>query len=112
MEAIQSNELFQLANSLYRRGCNDEEVTVQLREKGAAEAILHDIITTVKKLRLAKRRNRGFICCGIGIFLLVGGCMLTIALYNTGGNIRLAMYGLTTLGVAFTIKGMTALLGW
>lgn len=112
MDAIHSSELFQLAHSLYSRGCNDEEVTVQLREKGAAETLLHDIIEQVKKFRLSKRRSTGFACCGIGILLLVVGCMLTFFLYNNGGNIRFAMYGLTSLGVVFTIKGMIDLLGW
>ncbi|MFN8289500.1 MAG: hypothetical protein U0U70_04540 [Chitinophagaceae bacterium] len=112
MDTVHSPELFQLAHSLYRRGFNDEEVSLQLREKGAAETILHDIISQVKNIRLTKRRKSGFLCCGIGVFLLVAGCMLTILLYNSGGDIKLAMYGLTTLGVGFAIKGLIDLLGW
>lgn len=112
MNAVHSPELFQLARSLYRRGLNDEEVSFQLREKGAAESILDEIITEVKNFRLTRRRKSGFLCCGIGVFLLVAGCMLTILLYSSGGNIRLAMYGLTTLGVGFAIKGLIDLLGW
>ncbi len=105
-------ELVQLASSLYRRGCNDEEVTLQLREKGAAETMLDEIISQVKSIRISKRRSTGFICCGIGVVLLVVGCMLTLMLYNSGGNIRLVMYGLTSIGVGFAIKGLIDLLGW
>jgi hypothetical protein len=38
--------------------------------------------------------------------------MLTLMLYNSGGNIRLVMYGLTSIGVGFAIKGLIDLLGW
>ena len=41
-----------------------------------------------------------------------GSCLLTFFLYNNGGDIRFVMYGLTTIGVGFTIKGMIDLLGW
>lgn len=112
MSTIQSIELIQLANSLYKRGFNDTEVSVQLREKGAAESILYDIIQQVKKLRLSRKRKSGFICCGIGVFLLVFGCLFSLFLYQNGGNIRLAMYGLTSLGVIFTLKGLADLMGW
>lgn len=112
MDTVQTPELFQLANSLYRRGFNDEEVSLELRQKGAAENVLRDIIQQVKNFRFTKRRKSGFFCCSAGIILLVAGCMLTLFLFNNGGNIKLVMYGLTSLGVAFTIKGMIDLLGW
>lgn len=105
-------ELADLAYSLYRRGCNDEEVKMELQQKGAAAGLLQEIITQVKQLRSARRRSTGFFCCGLGVFLLVAGCMLTFFLYNNGGDIRMVMYGLTTIGVGFTIKGMIDLLGW
>lgn len=112
MNTIQYPELFQLANSLYRRGFNDEEVTLQLKEKGAADTLLNDIIQQVKKLRLSRRRNSGFLCCGIGVFLLVAGCILALFLFGNGGDVKFALYGLTIIGVAFTIKGLIDLLGW
>jgi hypothetical protein len=105
-------EWIQMARSLYRKGFNDEEVSVQLREKGIAETMLQEIIRQVKKLRSSKKKKAGFIFCGIGIFFLIAGCMFTLLLYNSGANIRPAMYGLTGLGLVFTIKGMIDLLGW
>lgn len=105
-------ELFQLASSLYRKGLTDEEVSLQLSLTGAGENARQQIIRQVKQVRLAKKRSSGFFCCGIGIFLLVAGCMLTLFLYNSGGNIRFAMYGLTSIGLGFTIKGLIDLLGW
>jgi len=105
-------EWVQIANSLYQRGHSDEEVLLQLREKGAVESLLDDIIRHVKSIRIARKRSTGFLCCGIGVFLLVVGCLFTLMLFNNGGNIRLVMYGVTSIGVAFTLKGMIDLLGW
>ena len=105
-------ELFQLADSLHRRGFNAEEIFSQLREKGAPDNHLQEIIQQIKSLSMAKKRNNGFLCCGIGVFLLVVGCGITLMLYNTGGNIRYVMYGLTTIGVGFTLKGLVDLMGW
>lgn len=105
-------DLMQLASSLYKKGLNDEEVRSQLREKGAMENLLQDTLDRVKSLRLIQKRKNGFMCCGIGVFLLVIGCMFTLMLFNNGGNIRLVMYGVTSLGIVFTLKGMIDLLGW
>lgn len=112
MTALQFPELFQLANALYRKGMNDEEVKMQLKDKGAAETILHDIMEQAKKIRLTQKRNSGFLYCGIGVFLLVAGCMLTLFLFNNGGNIKFALYGITIIGITFTIKGLIDILGW
>ena len=105
-------DLAREAHSLFRRGFNEEEVSLELRQKGAAENLLQDLINHVKQIRSGRRKKSGFLCCAVGIFLLVFGCMLTFFLYNNGGDIRFVMYGLTTIGVGFTIKGMIDLLGW
>lgn len=112
MSAARGSEWFQLAHSLYKKGHSDEEIILQLREKGAMESRLSEILQQVKSSLSAKRRSTGFICCGIGIFLLVIGCMFTLFLFNNGGNIRLVMYGLTSIGLVITLKGMVDLLGW
>lgn len=112
MNTIQSEELVQVANSLFRKGLNDEEVIHRLRERGVADTMLQEAIEKVKNMRSHKRRNNGFLLCGIGIFLLVIGCILTIMLYNNGSEIRFVMYGLTCIGLVFTVKGMINLLGW
>ena len=107
-----TSQLAREAHSLYRRGFNDEEVTLELQQKGAPRSLLQEIISQVKEIRTNQRRKTGFFCCGTGIVLLVLGCMLTFFLYNNGGDIRYVMYGLTTIGVGFTLKGMVDLLGW
>lgn len=112
MSLLHQAEWVQMARSLYRKGFNDEEVSMQLREKGVAETMLQEIIWQVKKLRSSKKKKLGFIFCGIGIFFLIAGCMFTFLLYNSSSNIRPVMYGLTGIGLVFTIKGMIDLLGW
>jgi hypothetical protein len=112
MSSIESADFLHLANSLQKRGLKFEEILLQLKEKGVPENLLQDILQQLKNLRLTRKRKTGFVCCGIGVALLVIGCMFTIFLFNSGGSIRFVMYGLTTAGVVFTIKGLVDLMGW
>ncbi len=112
MNSEQPESLLQLAISLSRKGYSTEEIASQLRINGATETLLQKAIDEVKQLRLTSRRNTGFIWCGIGTFLLVSGCMITFIQYNSGQNIRIAMYGLTSIGVVAIIKGLIDLFGW
>jgi hypothetical protein len=111
MEPVQPTGFLHLAASLHKQGLNMDEISVQLRQQGAPENSLQDIIRQLKDLRFAKKRNTGFLCCGIGVFLIVFGCLLSLFLYSSG-NIRFAMYGLTSIGVVFTMKGLIDILGW
>lgn len=112
MDAVLYNEWMPVAISLLKRGCSTAEIFSELRDKGAPENHLQEIIEKVKDLHFTQKRKSGFICCGIGVFLLVFGCLLTIFLYQSGSGIKFAMYGLTGIGVAFTIKGLVDLIGW
>lgn len=107
-----SNQFTEQALLLHNEGKNMDQITLQLKENGAPENLLQEALHYLKQMRLIRKRNTGFACCGIGVALLVVGCIITIMMYNTGGDIKLAMYGLTTLGVGFTIKGLIDLLGW
>lgn len=112
METSQPDYFLQVANSLNQKGLSIDEISMQLRQLGAPEHLLLEIIMQIKSLRLTKKRNIGFIYCGVGVALLVIGCMLTIFLYHSGGNIKFALYGLTILGVVITLKGLADLMGW
>lgn len=112
MNYVETNELYQFAHSLQQRGHNYDEISVELRQKGAPEILLREIVDKIKTLRLLRKRKTGFVCCTIGVVLLVVGCIITLFLYNSGYDIKLAMYGLTLLGVGFTLKGMVDIMGW
>ncbi len=112
MNTSTANDFLHLASSLHKEGLDYDQITFQLREKGAPESALQEVIQQLKNIRLLKKRNVGFACCGIGVVLLIVGCMLTILLYSSGGDIKWAMYGLTTIGVFFTLKGLIDIMGW
>lgn len=112
MNTSANNEFIQLVSTLHKEGYNMDQITLQLKEKGAPETIFQEAINHLKQLKLLRKRSTGFACCGIGVALLVVGCMLTVLLYNSGGDIKLAMYGLTSLGVLFALKGLVDILGW
>lgn len=111
MSTFQSNDFLTMADSLKKKGFNYDEITIQLRQHGAPDNLLQEIIERVKSMSLLRKRNSGFLCCGIGVALLVVGCMLTLLLFSSG-NIKFVMYGLTTIGVIFTLKGLADLMGW
>lgn len=108
MDTTLPADLFSHAIALYKKGLTDNEVISRLREKGAEENILTEII---RKVKISRKRNSGFIFCGIGVFLLVTGCLFALLLFNSG-NIKFVLYGLTILGLGLTIKGLIDLLGW
>lgn len=107
-----ANELFRLADRLQKRGLAYEEISLELKQKGADDSLLSEVIEKAKSLRFRRRRKSGFACCGIGVTLLVAGCIVALFLYNSGYDIRFAMYGLTVLGLVLLFKGMVDLLGW
>ncbi|MGB3005198.1 MAG: hypothetical protein WBC06_01730 [Chitinophagaceae bacterium] len=111
MNTFDSNDFLTIADSLKKKGLNYEEITLQLRQHGAPDNLLQETIDRIKSLSLLRKRNSGFLCCGIGVVLLVVGCMLTLLLFSNG-NIKFVMYGLTTIGVIFTLKGLVDLMGW
>lgn len=98
--------------SLLKRGFTTSDLFAELRGQGAPESHLQEIIDKVKEIYYERKRKSGFLCCGVGVFLLVFGCLLTIFLLQAGGGIRFALYGVTTIGVGFTIKGLIDLIGW
>lgn len=112
MQTLSPNDPLLFAESLRKRGHNFEEILLRLRDEGTPDNIITETIEKLKALRIERKRRMGFICCGIGVFLLVAGCMITFILFYYGDDIRLVMYGLTLLGVIFTLKGMIDLLGW
>jgi hypothetical protein len=112
MESIHYTEWWLIANTLQKQGLNSDEITTQLRDKGAPENLLSEIITKIKELHLSQKRNKGFVLCGIGVFLLIVGCLLTFVLFTSGDNIRYVMYGLTSIGVVCAIKGLANITGW
>ena len=112
MNNAQPEPLLQLATNLFKQGYTTEEITSQLRIKGATDNLLQQALDEIKTQRLARRRNNGFIWCAVGIFLLVAGFTLTFILYSTGQNIRVVMYGLTSIGIIVVIKGLIDLFGW
>lgn len=112
MNTSMTNDYVRMAQTLHREGLNPEQITLQLKEKGASENLLQEALHQFQQWKLLRKRNTGFACCGIGVILLIVGCIITILMYGTGGDIRLAMYGLTTIGVVFTVKGLIDIIGW
>ena len=72
-----ANDFLHLANTLQKEGYNMDQITLQLREKGAPDNLLQEAVQHLKQLHINRKRSTGFACCGIGVALLVVGCMIT-----------------------------------
>ena len=112
MNSEQPDALQELAINLFNQGYTTEEISTRLRSKGASDNLLQQALSVIKAIRITKRRNKGFIWCAIGSFLLVAGCMLTFIQHNNGESIRIALYGFTSVGVLIIMKGLIDVLGW
>ncbi|MBL7748149.1 MAG: hypothetical protein JNM19_12010 [Chitinophagaceae bacterium] len=112
MNAVNYNEWLQFADNLHKRGFNYDEISSQLLAKGTPENLLQEIIDKIKSIRLTRKRKSGFICCGVGVTLLVVGCLAALLFYQSESTVRFAMYGLTTIGVLFSLKGLADIMGW
>ncbi len=104
--------LLEFAINLFRQGHSADEITTRLRNKGAEDNLLQQALAEIKRLRITRQRNNGFIWCSIGTVLLVTGCLLTIMLHINGQNIRLVMYSLTSIGIIIIMKGLKDVFGW
>lgn len=112
MSSEQPRVLYETAHSLQKKGYSFDEIMTQLRAQGAPDNLLTEIVDRLKKICQDRRRNTGFICLGVGAFLLAAGFLLTLLLYHSTSSMRVAMYGLTTIGVIFVFKGLIDLTGW
>lgn len=112
MNAALSPQQILLAQSFLKKDYSFEEISTELQKQGISNGSLDEMISYIKSFRLRKKRNRGFILTGIGVTFLTFGFVITMILINLGVNHNLALYGLTSLGIALVMAGMINILGW
>ena len=99
------------AYQLFQGGHTTDEVKGRFLARDLDPALVDEVVATVKAMRLKKRRANGLICCGVGAVLLVMAFVITYALHQFNIETDFALYGLTTLGVAFLFLGMVFFMG-
>lgn len=110
MDTAQTQDVFLRINTLKQQGLSAEEILQRLLETGLTSDAAQQYFSDWNKVRNEKKRNTAFVYCGIGVFLLTTGFLLTVLLFNNSGNYNFALYGLTLVGLLLVFKGMINLM--
>ncbi len=82
-----------------------EKVSEQLFAQGHDEMSVDLLLREFKKLRNAKRQQIGFLLAGVGAFLGLLSCLLTI--FNPFPELfNLILYGLTSVAIIIAFIGL------
>jgi hypothetical protein len=103
--------LFHEVYQLYAGGHTNDEILARLMKRGVDGDIAASVMARVKDLRWAKRRRIGLRLCIAGGITLVSAFLVTYILHQFNNNTDLALYGLTSAGVALLFVGMIYYLG-
>ena len=101
MEAQQNSILLQALKNNWET----EKVSEQLFAQGHDEMSVDLLLREFKKLRNAKRQQIGFLLAGIGAFLGLLSCLLTI--FNPFPELfNVILYGLTSVAITIAFVGL------
>lgn len=101
MEAQQNSILLQALKNNWET----EKVSEQLFAQGHDEMSVDLLLREFKKLRNAKRQQIGFLLAGIGAFLGLLSCLLTI--FNPFPDLfNVILYGLTSVAIIIAFVGL------
>lgn len=101
MEAQQNSILLQALKNNWET----EKVSEQLFAQGHDEMSVDLLLREFKKLRNAKRQQLGFLLSGIGAFLGLFSCLLTI--FNPFPELfNVILYGLTSVAIIIAFVGL------
>lgn len=101
MEAQQNSILLQALKNNWET----EKVSEQLFAQGHDEMSVDLLLREFKKLRNAKRQQIGFLLAGVGAFLGLLSCLLTI--FNPFPELfNVILYGLTSVAIIIAFVGL------
>ena len=101
MEAQQNSILLQALKNNWET----EKVSEQLFAQGHDEMSVDLLLREFKKLRNAKRQQIGFLLAGVGAFLGLLSCLLTI--FNPFPELfNVILYGLTSVAIIIAFIGL------
>lgn len=101
MEAQQNSILLQALKNNWET----EKISEQLFAQGHDEMSVDLLLREFKKLRNAKRQQIGFLLAGIGAFLGLLSCLLTI--FNPFPELfNVILYGLTSVAIIIAFVGL------
>ena len=112
MDAVNIDQYLDTVAQLKQQGLDPSQISLNLREQQIPEEVVSVVMQEWNKRVTSKKRNNGFIYCGIGTSLLVISFLVSVLLFYADKNITWALYGCTFVGLCLTFKGMISLFGW
>lgn len=105
------NELFLLALSQLERGDRSSNIELMLRQKCEDIVLITVVLKEARNAHYAILRREGFRLILAGCCIGLGGFLITLFNFNTSRSIDVAMYGLTTAGLAIVFRGLFKVIG-
>ncbi len=112
MDAVNMEQYLAKITQLRKQGWDSAEISISLKEQNLPEAKVDQLMEEWKKWRAARKRNQGFICCFVGMAMLVLSFIVSVMLFYAEQNISLSLYGITFAGLCLTFRGMVSIMGW
>ena len=94
------------ATALISQGKEMAFVEIELRQNLADEQMVSDVLKELNRLRNAKRTKAGSFIVLCAVLILGISCISCIFIHIMGGNINIALYGLTSVGLVTLIVGL------
>jgi hypothetical protein len=96
---------------LFAGGHTSDEIKSRLQKREIPQEVIEEVVTTVRSMRMKRRRGQGLILAGIGSVVLVMAFVVAYVLSRNGCDTAVALYGLTTIGIGLLFTGMVLYFG-
>ena len=109
--ATEHAEIIHEGIQMMRRGLEFESIRETLQAK-LSESELDSVMKILKDYKHVMRRRRGGMLCIVGSIMLVFGCVFVLAMQDSHGAARMAIYLPSIVGSGLVLWGLVDLLGW
>ena len=100
-----------IAQDLFAKGKNFEEIQKHLTHAGYPAEEIAGVMAHIKDMRYEKQRRVGLPLIAAGVVLCVTGFILVVSASHTGTVFNVVLYGMTSLGGATIMGGLFTILG-
>ena len=92
------------ANNWFAQGFDNKQIEAELAREGIDERHIPEMLKEISKMRNARKTTRGLWLILAGAATCLGSCVIT--LNSSYGNMHMALYGLTSIGIILVFAGL------
>jgi hypothetical protein len=111
MESKKYEEVLEKANRYFIEGRDEAYMKFQFAEQGLDDKIVDAVLLEIKKLKKGVNKNIGskLLICGLSFIAM--GILATCFSYSSDSPIKFVVWGVPILGVIFTVRGISKIIG-